>query len=683
MVHALNRRTATKPAEGEWDCTKCGIRNRGAGPDCGTCGQPGHPSLKAPKRPSGSHGKLTSGPKRATVWNCPECRGETAEPKQSCAVCLAHTNPRLSLKERMLAVVLEPTDSAAELWLAHHRTGATDSELLDDVARILMRGNQPGRCAVGESWICWRVADSVIQIWPRMQTPGDDIEALDEVEILESVRSIYQIPASSAEPKRPTFVEAVRKEREEEAGGPDVRNIAVGLIDRFPLNPRDELEFDEESLRELGGELKQRQVQACVVRAKGERFELIAGERRYRAAKMCKLPTLRCEVVDVGDAEAVWMCGQENERRKDWSAIAKARWYRELKKAEALTDEQLAKRVGVSQGQVTSIMGLLDLPDDWQRRVISQEISATAVRSLIPWAKKRPQVLERVSTELKLPGSKAKEFRKSTEAITVRDVDEAVRQALEKCTRGMDPQAYSAGKPLFRIDAKVKDELDCERLKIHTWSSPVLRAWNTKRWDELQKAAKGKKKEREKKKPAGDGGRSHEYFESHKLDRLVRRWQADLCLEQLAKADQGKRFQFAMLALSNWGHQLVNALDDREEVAVWDVLTQIDAKKASTRLFEAAVAVCHGEEAWPVQRLGEEWNAIGKSLGIDFAKLFEPTEEMLECWPSGDVRKFGAVPKDVKGKPAVIQWLLENWKRGAIPNHVRKLLGLKAGKGVV
>ncbi|MCC7423802.1 MAG: ParB/RepB/Spo0J family partition protein [Planctomycetaceae bacterium] len=546
-----------------------------------------------------------------------------------------------------------------------------------------MRGNQPGRCAVGDSWISWQVADSVIQIWPRMQTPGDDVEAMDEVEILELVRSIYQIPAAAVEPKRPSLVEAVTSKPAAAAGGPDVRNIPVELIDRFPLNPRDELEFDEESLRELGGELKQRQVQACVVRARGDRFELIAGERRYRAAKLCKLPTLRCEVVDVGDAEAVWMCGQENERRKDWSAIAKARWYRELKKAEGLTDEQLAKRVGVSQGQVTSIMGLLDLPEDWQRRVISQEISATAVRALIPWAKKRPQVLDQVATELRLPGSKAKAARTTDEAITVREVEDALMASLEKCTRCMNPDGYVRDAPLFSISKKVRESLDLEKLKIHRWSNGAeSRAWNVAEWDRLQ--AEAKKRRKANGKPTTRSPFAsyppRDVFRSYTLSQSLEDWLRQVLRGRLPSAPRPIKDRCVLLALFGHGSWEIKDQLTGRSGDLWTVLSGLADDAVMPTLFDAAMEVF--DDAFEDAGVAD-LAAVGKALGIDWGKEFKPSKEMLEAWPLDDLKKFPNAPKDAADKQAAIETLLAKWKAGFIPKQARKLLGLKAGKGAV
>lgn len=628
------------------------------------------------------------------TWWCDLCGKGNPGPEPRCRQCVRGDRPDLLPAHRRLLDLLAPTGAFDTL----RRLASAPRPDAVLVSLLESRLPKDGYGEAEEGPVAWCFGNGkktpAIRMWfDRLSAPVNNSPPPDltDRELVELLREAFKIPSDD--------VAGALDLRDDEpaetpppagaSGEPDVRNIPVELIDRFPLNPRDELEFDEASLRELGGELKQRQVQACVVRPSkgGDRFELIAGERRYRAAKLCRLPTLRCEVVKVDTATAVWMCGQENERRKDWSAIAKARWYRELKNAESLTDEQLAKRIGVSQGQVTSTMGLLDLPDDWQRRVISQEMSSTAVRPLIPWAKKRPQVLDQVATELRLPGSKAKAPRSGEEAITVRDVEEAVRSSLTKCTRSMAKDGFDRDRPLFSITKPLREALDVESLKILSWTGPVLRAWNVAEWDRLQREAK--KRRAEKGEPETKATSNHrpapEQFREWTLRTALLDWQAARCLEHLKTAPAAVKMRFTLLALASPGcYRLYEEFSGNgRQGTFWKALQATPDEALIEELFKTALKVAEDEGHEELELDREDWHGVGESLGIRWADAFEPTKEMLEAWPLADLKKFPNAPKDAADKAVAIDGLLANWKRGFIPKQVRKLLGLKAGKGDV
>lgn len=667
---------------------------------------------------------------RATMnWKCGECHEDNPAVEPKCLHCRTGTRWDLITVERAIVLCVTMTTAAAETWRSLRTSGATDAVILTEVAAAL--GNKDDHAFTTDGPACWTIHNGVVAFWGDEQVPPAGRPPLSQDRLVEIVRDVFRIPKLEKKPRKTVKAEGAwfctacamakgwneatdtecqncgrpRPPKDPDHGaidlrddepastadaGPDVRNIPVELIDRFPLNPRDELEFDEASLRELGGELKQRQVQACVVRPakSGDRFELIAGERRYRAAKLCKLPTLRCEVVKVDTATAVWMCGQENERRKDWSAIAKARWYRELKRAESLTDEQLAKRVGVSQGQVTSTMGLLDLPDDWQRRVISQEISATAVRGLIPWAKARPQVLEQVATELRLPGSNAKAPRTTDEAITVREMEDAILTSLEKCTRCMNPDGYVRDKPLFSISKKVRESLDVEKLKIHRWSSGTeSRAWNVEEWERLQKEAKKRKKASGEGTAGGNGHAApvREQFCDWRLREAVEEWQAGVVLKHLPNAPAPLQLRFTLLCLSNQAWEICDRFADgnRQGAAFWEALRDTKDDAIVGELFQCITKLMADDGANEVALSQDEWTGIGDAAGVKWADEFAPSREMLEAWPLADLKKFPNFPKDAEDKEGAIAGLLDKWKKGFIPKQVRKLLGLKAGRGDV
>src|SRR5271170_5668088 len=140
------------------------------------------------------------------------------------------------------------------------------------------------------------------------------------------------------------------------ANGEAVRHIGIDTIERSPFQPR--TEFDPEQLHELADSIKQRGViQPLVVRPLSgtgdvRRYELIAGERRWRAARAAGLTTIPAVVREASDQEALEIALIENLQREDLNAIEEARAYDQLATQFKLTQEQIAEKVGRSRAAV-------------------------------------------------------------------------------------------------------------------------------------------------------------------------------------------------------------------------------------------------------------------------------------------------------------------------------------------
>jgi ParB family transcriptional regulator, chromosome partitioning protein len=148
------------------------------------------------------------------------------------------------------------------------------------------------------------------------------------------------------------------------AGDRDLRQLPVQLIGPNPRQPRKE--FDEESLLALAGSLGDRGVlQPVLVRpAAGGAYELIAGERRWRAAQLAGLETIPALVRDQDDAESLELALIENMAREDLNPIEEARACALLVEELGLTREEIGRRVGRSRVAVSNLLRLLDLPDE-------------------------------------------------------------------------------------------------------------------------------------------------------------------------------------------------------------------------------------------------------------------------------------------------------------------------------
>ncbi len=144
----------------------------------------------------------------------------------------------------------------------------------------------------------------------------------------------------------------------------ELRELPVDLITPSPTQPR--RRFDQEALQALAGSLGERGVlQPVLVRPKpGGRYELVAGERRWRAAKLAGLQAIPALVRDREDAEALELALIENMAREDLNPIEEARACAALIEELGLTREEVGRRVGRSRVAVSNLMRLLDLPDE-------------------------------------------------------------------------------------------------------------------------------------------------------------------------------------------------------------------------------------------------------------------------------------------------------------------------------
>lgn len=121
--------------------------------------------------------------------------------------------------------------------------------------------------------------------------------------------------------------------------------------------------FADAPLAELEASVRENGIlEPVLVRRKGKGYELIAGERRLRVAQRLKIPRIPARVLDVDDPKACEIALIENVQREDLTAVEKAEAFRELAKTYGLTQEEIAKRVGLERSTVANFLRLLDLP---------------------------------------------------------------------------------------------------------------------------------------------------------------------------------------------------------------------------------------------------------------------------------------------------------------------------------
>jgi ParB family chromosome partitioning protein len=164
--------------------------------------------------------------------------------------------------------------------------------------------------------------------------------------------------------------------------GAEPSEVDLNSIVPGPMQPR--TTFDETSLATLSESIKSHGiVQPLLVRRRGEGFELIAGERRWRAAKLAGLERVPVLVKDVADKDLLEIALIENIQREDLNPIEEAQAYQRLIESVGLTQEALAMRIGRDRSYITNYLRLLRLPQDLQQLVKEGRLSTGHARTIL------------------------------------------------------------------------------------------------------------------------------------------------------------------------------------------------------------------------------------------------------------------------------------------------------------
>ncbi|MBR2998057.1 MAG: ParB/RepB/Spo0J family partition protein [Bacilli bacterium] len=148
-----------------------------------------------------------------------------------------------------------------------------------------------------------------------------------------------------------------------------------------PYQPRKK--FDEEALNELAASIKEHGVfQPIIVKKTIKGYDIVAGERRFRASKKAGLTTIPAIIEEFSDEEMMQISLLENLQREDLTAIEEAKAYKAIIEASNITQDELARRVGKSRSHITNMLGLLKLPTNVQDLVLYNKISMGHARVL-------------------------------------------------------------------------------------------------------------------------------------------------------------------------------------------------------------------------------------------------------------------------------------------------------------
>lgn len=158
----------------------------------------------------------------------------------------------------------------------------------------------------------------------------------------------------------------------------------IPIDDIIPNRFQPRLAFDETGLQELADSIKQHGIiQPLVLRRLGDKYEIIAGERRYKAATIAGLNQVPAIISNIDDNQSAEVALVENIQRRNLTAIEEAKSYKSLLDRGYLTQEQLAEKMGVSQSSIANKLRLLNLDDEVQDALLNERISERHARALL------------------------------------------------------------------------------------------------------------------------------------------------------------------------------------------------------------------------------------------------------------------------------------------------------------
>lgn len=249
----------------------------------------------------------------------------------------------------------------------------------------------------------------------------------------------------------------------------------IPIEDIIPNRFQPRLAFNAEGINELAESIKQHGIiQPLVVRALGDKYEIIAGERRYKAATMAGLTKVPVIVSDIDDNKSAEVALVENIQRRNLTAIEEAKSYKNLLDRGYLTQEQLASKMGVSQSSIANKLRLLNLDEEVQEALLNEKISERHARALLSIENKEEQKkwLQRIINE----------------RLTVRQLDVELKKA--QAGEGEEDE----GIPLVNINPDINEivqnaeDINVER-ELHDVASMLIPEGGVKEEPKEQKPA--------------------------------------------------------------------------------------------------------------------------------------------------------------------------------------------------
>jgi len=246
------------------------------------------------------------------------------------------------------------------------------------------------------------------------------------------------------------------EEVEQAAATLPTSEVAPAAIDPNPWQPRTVV--NDAELAELADSLREHGlVQPIVVRAKGDRFQLIAGQRRLAAARRLGWEKVPVRVLDVDDRQMSEIAIVENLQRRDLDALEKATSFKQYLATWSCTQDELAKRLAVDRSTVANLIRLLDLPASVQQKLRAGTISMGHARALLPLGDEAEQV--RLADRVAAEGLSVRAVESEIQEIIRReeggDLDDDLDGAGPISTGAVSPPKRKPGRPATRRSSQV------------------------------------------------------------------------------------------------------------------------------------------------------------------------------------------------------------------------------------
>ncbi len=204
--------------------------------------------------------------------------------------------------------------------------------------------------------------------------------------------------------------------------------ISLEIIEKNPFQPRES--FDDKGIKELAESIKEKGIiQPIIVREHEDKYQIVAGERRFLAAKLAGLKSIPAIVKNISDEESAEIALIENVQRKDLNPIEEALAYKRLIDKFGYTQEELAKKIGKDRATITNSLRLLNLPDEIMEKLKSGLISAGHARAILSLKNEDEQKV--LANEIIKRKLSVREAEKAAKARVV-DIPEEVEALKEK-----------------------------------------------------------------------------------------------------------------------------------------------------------------------------------------------------------------------------------------------------------
>lgn len=217
--------------------------------------------------------------------------------------------------------------------------------------------------------------------------------------------------------------------------------LYVGINDIKPNSTQPRKTFDEEKLEELAASIERHGlIQPIVLRASGKGYEIVAGERRWRAARLVGLKEVPCIVKELTDEENMLLAIIENMQREDLNPIEEAEGIRQMIETYGLTQEQVSYSVGKSRPYITNCLRLLKLPEKVQELTAEGKLSTGHARAIAAIKDQKKQV--------------ALAVRAVEEGLSVRQIEALAKNTKEKSIAAPKKEKKNADERRVEEDLK-------------------------------------------------------------------------------------------------------------------------------------------------------------------------------------------------------------------------------------